>query len=245
MYLYHPVRTFLLWGLLLLSWTRVAASTAGPEGHWEGRIMLGREGVAVIVDLAQSSAGVWTGSAAVPGSTSVDVPITEIVVDGTTVRFATHLPARVSFEGTMAAGEAAIAGTVSNVAGSVPFELKRTGAASVKTPPASTPLLKQFEGTWEGALVVEGKETPLALKLSGSTSGLAAGVLISQGTEIPASTVMLNGNRLELESRAVSGKYTGTLRADGAIEGEWTQGALRLPLTLMRGTSSSRPPLQR
>jgi hypothetical protein len=57
---------------------------------------------------------------------------------------------------------------------------------------------------------------------------------VDQGQEIPASTVAIVGKQIDVESRAISGAFHGTLGADDQITGEWTQGAQHLSLTFAR-----------
>lgn len=245
MYHDHPLRNLLLWALLLLSASRVhAAAAADPAGHWEGRIMLGKDGIVVTLDLAKNAAGAWIGSISVPISTSIDVPVTAIVVGGDTLEFAASLPGRALFKGGFSPDGSTITGTVSNAEGAVAFDLKRTGPAAVKVPPPSTPLPMEFAGTWEGAMETA-KGTRLKLVLAAGADGTATGVLIpvdQPATEIPISTITVREKELTLELRAVSGSYRGTRGPGGEITGEWTQGATRVPLTFKRPATPASAP---
>jgi hypothetical protein len=82
----------------------------------------------------------------------------------------------------------------------------------------------------------------VGLKLSPAADGAATATLISEGKEIPVTAVMLKDKQLELEARAVSGTYRGTLGPSGAIAGEWAQGPARLPLTFQRVSSETKQP---
>jgi hypothetical protein len=219
---------------------RVQAA-AGPSGHWEGKIQIPEREIAIAVDLAQSPAGAWIGSIAIKGATPFDVPLTEISVKDASVRFTAGLPGTTSFEGTLSADAASLAGKVSNVEGSVPFELTRRGEADVKLPPASSPLPKAFEGTWDGAISTDGSVRRVVLKLSAAPDGTARAVLIvvdKGNAEIPVTRVTVTGNQLELEVRAIGGMYRGTLGASGEIAGEWGENITRLPLTFKRAAAA-------
>ena len=66
---------------------------------------------------------------------------------------------------------------------------------------------------------------------------MAAALLTSldQGNmEIPVTSVTIEGQQLDIEARAISGIYRGTLGASGDIAGEWQEGSERLPLILKR-----------
>ena len=115
----------------------------------------------------------------------------------------------------------------------------------MKVPPPSSALSKEFEGTWEGTLDDGGKLLRVVLKLSAAADGIATATLISvdQGNkEIPATTVTIKEKQLQLEARAVSGTYSGTLGANGAIAGVWAQRTNRLPLTFKHVSSEAKKP---
>ena len=209
----------------------------GLAGHWEGKIQIPEKALGFAVDLALGPTGAWIGSLTIKGATAVDVPLTDISVQDGSVRFTASLPGTTSFEGSLSADANSLTGKVSNAEGGVPFELARSGEANVKLPPASSPLSKEFEGTWEGAVAADGGTRRIVLKMSAAPDGTARAVLISVdkgNTEIPVTTVTLKSNELVLEARAVSGTFRGTLGANGEIAGEWIEKTARLPLTFKR-----------
>jgi hypothetical protein len=242
MRLSHPTLLVVVLSLLPVS-SLCAQGANGASGHWEGKIEIPNREMAVIVDLAKSATGAWVGTVSIPASTSIDVPLTDVVVQGATVRFTTTLPEKVSFEGTLSTDPVALAGTVTNPQGSVPFRLARNGDAILKLPPPSSPMVKAFNGRWEGTAAIGDKTLRLALELSAAPDGTAKGTLITvdQGNqEIPASTVLIKGSELQLELRAVSGSYRGTLSTAGEIAGEWLQGPTRIPLTFKHAAADAK-----
>ncbi len=107
----------------------------------------------------------------------------------------------------------------------------------MKVPPPSSALSKDFAGSWEGTLESNGRVRHVGLKLSAAADGTAMATLIALdkgNLEIPVSTVTIRGKQLDLESRAISGVYHGTLGADGAIAGEWLEAGNHLALTFKR-----------
>jgi hypothetical protein len=220
-----------------LSVASVRAQPIDPAGHWEGKIHIPNRELNLTVDLAKNAGGTWIGSMTIPGTTTVDVPLATVAVDASAVRFTALLPGTTTFEGALSADAASLAGTASNKDGGVPFDLKRNGDASVKVPPPSSMLSGEFEGTWEGALPIGGQTLGIQLKLTRAPDGRAVGTLVSvdqNHTEIPVTTVTLEGAQLQLDARAVSGRYKGTLSASGEISGEWSQGPATAPLTFKR-----------
>ena len=210
--------------------------SARPSGHWEGTIQVPEHELPVIVDLATDARGGWIGSLTIPTSSSVDVPLSTIGVEGTSVKFTVNLPEKTSFEGTLSNDGDRLSGTVGNLDGTVPFQLVRRGDANVKRPPPSSALTKAFEGTWEGTIESQGKVKRVGLKLWAAADGTAMGSLIAieQGKEIPLTTVSVKGAQLDLEARSISGTYHGTLGANGDIAGEWIERTIHVPLTWHR-----------
>ena len=152
---------FVLLGVGLAAWSVAFSQTAaGPAGHWEGKIQIPEHEIGVTVDLDRSAKGAWIGSISVNGSTSIDVPLSGVAVDGAAVRFSATLPRPASFEGHLSADGTSLSGNASNADGQVPFQLTRTGEAHVKVPASSSPLSKEFEGSWEGAIDSNGIRPP-------------------------------------------------------------------------------------
>jgi hypothetical protein len=217
-----------------------ARAAAGPAGHWEGKIRIPDREMAFVVDLAQGPAGSWIGSLSIPGSTSIDVPLENITIAENAVRFTAALPGPTSFEGTLSADASSLTGKVANPEGAVPFELARNGEAKVKVPPPSSVASKAFEGRWEGSVEVAGKVMRMVLKMSAAADGTARATVtnLDKGNvEIPASTVTIQGNQIDLDIRAVGGSYRGTLSAGGEIAGELAQQGVKIPLTFKRAAA--------
>ena len=223
---------FCLAGFVAFSAAGLAQTTPPAAGRWEGTIKTERADLPIVVDLAPGRGGAWIGSMSATGSTSIDVPLGDLAVKGTSVRFTAYLPVLATFDGTLTEG-GTISGTASSSLGETTFQLKRTGDAQVKVPPPSSPLTKEFTGSWEGTLEAGGRTRRIGLRLSAAGDGTAKGILIAldrDNLEIPFTTVTIKGKELNLETRALSGTFRGTLGADGEIAGEWDQGTMHAPL---------------
>ena len=207
----------------------------GVAGHWEGKIDIPEHPMPMTLDLAKDAKGSWVGTMSVVGSTSVDVPLTGIAVDNSTVRFAAKLPEKADFECHVSDGN--MSGSATSPQGSAPMQLTRNGEAKVNLPPPSTPLSKEFAGDWVATVERDGKSRRIGLKLAASSDGLANATLISidrGNLEIPVQSVQIKSKELTLESRSVSGKFTGTLNPNGEIGGQWFEGQNATPLTFKR-----------
>lgn len=217
--------------------TPAPAEAAGAAGHWQGTISMPDGDVGFTVDLSRKSGGAWIGSLTITGATAIDVPLTEIVVDGATAKFHAGLVESPNFAGTLLADGNNLAGDVSNVRGAVPFQLKRNGAAKVSVPPPSTPFgkAKDIEGAWDGTLTAPAMTMHVVLRIFADADGATTATLVNLDRgNVPVPMTTVTWSELRLVSRAVSGSFAGKLTADGAIAGEWTQGPQKLPLTFKR-----------
>ncbi|MBZ5583910.1 MAG: hypothetical protein LAQ30_17200 [Acidobacteriia bacterium] len=208
-------------------------------GHWEGVLKAPNQDVALTVDLAKNQKGEWIGTLSMPAQGAQDIPLSDINVQQETVHFAMlKAPGAPVLEGKLSADGNAITGAFAASGQSIPFELRRTGEASIKTPPPSTPLSKEFEGNWEGALEAGGQQLRLLLKLSRAADGIATGSVtgIDQGNvEIPIGTITQKDKSLQFEIHAINGSYAGTLSNDGTqITGAWTQAGNSAPLVFKK-----------
>lgn len=226
--------------ILLLA---VAAAAWGQQprgaGHWEGAIKGGKSDVPITIDLAPGRNGAWVGAMGMPKQGTKDAPLSGITVQGDTVRFSMFdAPGSPVFEGELSADGMAIAGQLSGGGEATGFELKRAGDAQIQPPPASTPMSGAFEGVWEGTLGGGDRTLRLSLKLLRAADGTGAGSITTvgeDGPEIPITTVTQNGDRLQLEIRAIGGAYSGKLDpAKGEISGIWTQAGSNTPLVFRR-----------
>jgi hypothetical protein len=212
-------------------------AAATPSGHWEGAIQIPGQELKIEIDLAAAGAG-WEGTITIPAQGLKGFPLSGIAVKGETVSFAMkNVPGEPQFTGTLSKDGKAISGDFTQGGGSVPFTLTRTGDAKFERPPDSTPITKEFEGSWDGVLSVDGTTLRLVLKLASKPGGPGSGTLVSVdqgGTEIPIAAVIQSGTHLKLVIPTIVGNYDGDLK-DGQLTGTWTQGPRSWPLTFKRG----------
>ncbi len=230
-------------GLILAAGNAICqTSTAAPgaAGHWEGKIQIPDHEMTFTVDLARNAKGAWIGSMSIVGIPGSDLPLSDIAIEGASVKFSATVPNKAMFNAKMSDDNKSMSGKAAGPGGEVPFELSRKGEANVKIPAPSSALTKEMEGNWEGALNTPGGVLHVTMKLSATPDGTASATLVSvdQGnTEIPVASVTIKEKDIRLEIPAVAGSYKGTLGANGEIAGEFTQGGNPLPLTFKRPAS--------
>jgi hypothetical protein len=228
--------------LLLFSASALRAQAhADAAGHWVGKILIPNQELSVTVDLARNADGAWIGSMTIPPA-AVDAPLEAVDVEDGGVRFAAALPFKTAFVGTLSSEGNSVSGTASNAEGGVPFRLTRSGDADVKTPPASSRLRKDLEGTWQGTVNSDGAPRRVVMMLSAAADGTAMATLISVdkgNVNIPVTTVTVQDNVLQLDVRSIGGSYRGTVNGN-EISGEWVEPSVRLPLTFKRTTPDAK-----
>jgi hypothetical protein len=214
----------------------LAQTPAPPSGHWEGAIEIPGQPLKIEIDLRKSGE-TWEGTIAIPAQNLKGFPLSTIAVQGDAVSFGlSGIPGNPTFKGSIAKDAKTLAGEYSQGGGTMPFAVTRTGDAKVELPPKSTPITKEVQGSWEGALDVNGTILRLVFKLSTGTGGVGTGTLVSVdqgGVEIPVNAVIQTGSHLKLVVQAVAGAFEGDLK-DGQLAGTWTQGPGTLPLVLKR-----------
>lgn len=93
-------------------------------------------------------------------------------------------------------------------------------------------------GIWQGVLKFPGAELQLVFRISQNPDGTWMALLDSpdQGAkDIPTSKVVVENDRLLIESKAVAGAFEGKIKADfSEIAGQWKQAGLDIPLLLKK-----------
>ena len=215
-----------------------AQTAVNLSGHWEGTIQVPDMPVKVEIDLATNSKGELAGT-----FTQTDrlngLPLTNLAIDNRAVTFQIKgSPAGERlFKGDVAADGLSMTGTFAQAGYSIPFSLTRTGDAKIAAPVKSAQLGRALEGTWSGALEVNGVQRQLVLTLANQPDGTSTGTFLNveEGLEIPIAAITQAASSVTLEIKAVAGAYTGVLNGEGTeLTGTLTQGSSTLPLTFRR-----------
>ncbi|MEP7353782.1 MAG: hypothetical protein ABI824_11165 [Acidobacteriota bacterium] len=213
---------------------------AKGAGHWEGTLKAPQQEIPILLDLTKGPTGLWAGTFSIPVASAVDLPLSKITVGDTALRFVVaDLPGAPAFDAKFSEDGVTLSGTATNGVAPIQFELKRTDSkATIKAAQRSSPLTKEFEGTWGGAIDPEnGTPVRIALELTRAADGTASGrlIILDQGNQaISVTTVTIRESMLQLEVRGIAASYVGVIKASGQIEGTWTQGATNAPLNLER-----------
>jgi hypothetical protein len=228
------VALFCLVSLLTASASHARQAAPPPSGQWIGTLPAG-PGLEMEFNLARKGTE-WYGTISVPQQGTKGLPLGEVTVKGQTVTLAIKgAPGDPRFSGTLSEDGKTISGTFTQGDGSLPLSLAWKGEPKFEVAQKSTPVTKDLEGTWDGALNVNGTTLRLRLNLANGAGG-ATGVLVSldqNNAEMPITTITQDNARVKLLLAAISAAFEGELKG-GELAGTWTQGPNSMPLVFKR-----------
>ena len=223
--------------LCLLAVPRAWAQTADPTGHWEGTIVIPMGQIDFELDIArEGDVLVATYSQKAQGLRGL--PLTGVTLDGRAIRLVllNGGPGGGVFTGELLTDGTTISGEVKAPAGSVPFNLYRTGPAAMPAAVRNAAVRSALEGTWRGTLDESGREVTLVLSIANRADGTAS-VLLAQADrpalQFPAQ-LSDEGATISLEVTITSGAWKGSLTPSGELVGTWSQQGGSLPLTFRK-----------
>jgi hypothetical protein len=212
--------------------------TADPSGHWAGLVRMPETMLQIEIDIGRKADGQLVATFGQPEQGVKGRPFSSATIEGRTVRLVLKSGAESStFEGTLSPDGQDLSGTATQAGLSAPFSLTRQGEARIAPAPTSAPITRQLEGTWNGALNVNGVPQRLILTLANRPDGTSAGTVMSpdgSGVEIPVA-ITQDGTSVVVDVASVGASFAGLLNAAASeITGTWTQGGMKLAVTFTR-----------
>ena len=230
-----PVRNLVLLALALIAATarQTAAQTADPSGHWEGAITAPFGEIPIALDVWRETAGQLVAAYSRGDGSITSFPLTGVELTGSELRLELKASGGGIFRGAIANGT--LMGTFAAFAGTVPFEVKRTGEPQIVKAPENSAISQQLEGTWTARLTAGTEQVTFTMTLANTVTGTATAVIADEhGVGVP---LKLNedGTRVAFEIISAHGTFTGTLNEGGnEIAGTYVEGAVNAPLTFHR-----------
>lgn len=216
-----------------------AQSAVDPSGHWEATLKLpNNTSMNIEIDLTKTDKGEWAGTFGQPAQGVKGLPLATVAADGRSVKFVVKGgPEATTFDGTLSDDAKSISGTVSQAGQGIPFTMTRTGEARIAAAPKSAAIGKELEGTWNGAIEVNGTPMRLIVKMANKGDGTSGGTVVSpdgSGVAIPIAMTQKASN-VTIDVPSVGASFAGVLNAEATeIAGTWTQQQTSFPLTLKR-----------
>jgi uncharacterized protein len=211
------------------------ARAQGVAGDWEGTLNVTPQiSLRITLKVTEGKDAALSGTWSSPDEGLEGLPLGSIAVQEGVLTFATKHG--VTYKGKRNDTGTEIAGEWTQRGKNYPLTFKRYDPSKVVAAP---PVPKELEGFWEGKLkVTAGIELRLVLKVEKGKDGPLKAKLASpdQGAnDIPISSIDLKGEVLTFESKIIGAKYEGKKTKEGTgFEGQFTQGRLKVPLTLKK-----------
>ena len=232
----------LLVSLLFPTAAAWAQSVHDAFGHWTATLSLPVGEMKIEIDLAADSDVGTIGQFSQPTQQLTGLALSNVRVEGSSVRFDLPGAIEASFSGRVDADGASMSGELSGLQGSLPVTFTRSGDAHIVTPPVSAPITTSLEGTWRGILRTPTRDMHVMMVLTNRTDGTSAGSFTSldEGRLTIPLAIAQHAADVRLESPVTHASYTGTLNGGGTeIAGMYAQQGVSIPLTFTRETSPS------
>jgi pimeloyl-ACP methyl ester carboxylesterase len=211
-----------------------------PKGDWIGDLVTPQLTYKLGIHIDESSPGKFKGTIGSHQTGRWGTELEQLSFTDGALSF--HVPtSNANFAGTWDAAASAWTGTYKTPNGTFPLKL-----AAGKVPPL--PTIAGLDGRWEGVLDVQGQmKLRLVYRVSSDQHG--SRLLLDSpdqvASNILATNLARNGDRISFDVPAIRGRYEGNLSADGAsITGEWSQG-IAMPLIMTRTSTNAALPEQK
>lgn len=213
----------------------LSAGTAFPQaGHWEANLQIPDRVLGLALDLDKNAKGEWTGSFGIPAQNISGLAVSEIKVDGASVKFkVADIPNSPSFD-LKVSGDSKLSGTLITPQAELPIEFAKKGDAKVEVPATNPAVSKELEGDWAGALETPNGTLTLIVHFKNQPDKTVRATMdsIEQGAkDLKLNDVVQKELSVEFKLRLTNGAYKGALNKEGTeLTGEWSQGGGTLPL---------------
>jgi hypothetical protein len=217
----------------------LSAGEAFPQaGHWEAKFPNLDRAFAMSLDLDKNAKGDWIASFGVPVRKIGGMAVSELKVDGPSVKFkVAEFFNSPSFDLKLS-GETKLAGKMLSPSAELPVEFVRTGDAKVELLAPSPAVSKQLEGDWTGSVDIPQGRFHLIVHFKNQPDKTVLATMDSpdQGRKDQVLSGVIQLERaVEFKSKMTGASYKGTLNKDSTeMTGEWSQGGSTLPLILKK-----------
>jgi hypothetical protein len=225
---------------IILSISAIACRAEQPlVGRWEGSIKIPERELKLIVDLAQSNNGGWSGSLILPGLDVKGSALADISVNGSAVSFALKSVngrgLEATFNGNLS-NDGILTGDFVQAGNKTKFSLNRIGPPQVEPAAHSTSIAREFEGEWKGEYELLGYARHVTLKLAnrgGDGASAEFGIVGKKVNNLPVDLIEQEGALVSINSSSTGISYEGRLNKEtNEIQGTLVQGPIEVALAL-------------
>ena len=215
----------------------LGCAQGGPDGHWVGTFTAENREIAFSLDLTRNAKLEWIASMGMPAEKAAGLVVTDVTVDGKSVKFVAVELMMAKFDLTLG-DDQTMKGTFSTRQGPLAVALKRTGAAKVELIAASPAVSKELEGDWEGVLQTPGRGVRMIFHFRNRADQTVAATVDtpdSGAVGLPLNNVKQNGVKVEFGMKIAQSVFQGTLNAEGTeLAGQLKHEESGMPLTLRK-----------
>ena len=177
----------------------LSGAQTGPGGHWEGAFTAGKREIGLTLDLAKNPGSEWIASMSVPSENATGLAVSDVAVNGNSVKFVGVELMMAKFDLTLGPG-GRMTGTLTNGQTSTPIGFKRTGEARVELIPPSPAVSNDLEGDWEGSLQTPGRAFRMVFHFNNRADQTVAATIDtpdSGAMGLPLNNVKQTGRKVE------------------------------------------------
>jgi len=218
-------------------WASLACAQTGPAGHWEGTFTVDSRAIGLTLDLAQDASTKWIASMGVPAQNATGLVITELAVNGNSVKFLGVELMMSRFDLTLGA-EGKMKGTITGRQNSTPIEFTRTGEAKVELIPPSPAVGKELEGDWEGSLQMPNATFRIIVHFRNQVDRTVAATIDTPqtgGMGLPLNQVVQKGPDVTFGVKIAHASFAGKLNQEATeLAGEFRHEEDGWPLMLRK-----------
>jgi uncharacterized lipoprotein YmbA len=212
-----------------------AAAPAGASisGDWSGSLNTGGAILRLVLHIAAAKDGTLTATLDSLDQSVMGIPVTTITLKDSKLALTVDM-VHGTYEGAVKADGSGIDGTWSQ-GQPMTLNFTRGAAAAAAAPKPATP--SDIDGTWAGALDVNGQTLHILLKITNTADGLTAKLQSPDQSPawLTASAVKRENGTLTASFAALQAQFSGKIATDlGAFDGTFTQGPASMPLVLKK-----------
>ena len=207
-------------------------------GHWEGTFSADNGQIGVSLDLAKTPASGWQASMGVPSEGATGLVVSNVVVEGNSVKFVAVELMMAKFDLTLGP-DGKLTGTITTRQGRpIPIEFKRTGDAKVELIHPSPAVSKRLEGEWKGDLQTPGGSMAIVIRFKNRPDNTVEATMetpMTGGTPVPLNDIKEAGDKVDFGVKVAHAAFHGTLNKEGTeITGTFGHEETSMPLTLKK-----------